>query len=506
MAQPKPERTYVMAYWPIASNAKRSLDHYTKHLALSLEMLAGQNLYFISGNKTILASVEALCRKNDIKLHLDKLMLDDLPKRASMGNLLNRAQRFGASLRAPPVDFQNDKGLIHYWRDLRQAGDETFQKIFCIWHSKIDLLHRAATLNPFSSTQFAWVDASVSRFNQRRSGWDFREIADIAPGVIHHFPNDMRKNGRLLALNASFLLGDRQAIDDLHSAYEEAFAACLDEDYPNDEETVIDTILTRQPGLFSRIAGPSLSQTSSAPRPDPSVAQGAPLNAGADATRGPQAVSGPRKILVAGVFRSGTNAMKACLEEYFDVEVTFNEWFWKHGLPPTGIQNPVPPDVPIVVMVKSPFAFHESLYPFWQHRRPNLDSGPDVSSFAKKELLVFDISGGDLSRPKYWYRWPVEYWNQFYFSWLSWTDVRLRCQFVRYESLESDTEREILGLAERFQLRRRKAGPISLPSDRVGPHVPTERRGERYLLNEADRQWIRDRVNMLVARSLGYSP
>jgi len=197
--------------------------------------------------------------------------------------------------------------------------------------------------------------------------------------------------------------------------------------------------------------------------------------------------------------------MKACLEEYFDVEATFNEWFWKHGLPPTGIQNPVPADVPIVVMVKSPLAFHESLYPFWLHRRPNLDSGPDVSSFVRKELLVFDVSGGDLSRPKYWYRWPVEYWNQFYLSWLSWTDVRLRCQFVRYESLESDPEREILGLAERFQLRRKKPGPISLPSERVGPHVPTERRGERFLLKEADKQWIRDRVNMLVARSLGYS-
>ena len=487
MAQPKPERTYVMAYWPVASNAKRSLDHYTKHLALSLEMLAGQNLYFISGNKSVLASVEELCRKNNINLHVDKLLLDDLAKRSSMDTLLNRAKRFGASLRAPPSDFQNDKGLIHYWRDLRQAGDETFQKIFSIWHSKIDLLHRAASLNPFSSTQFAWVDASVSRFNQRRPGWDFRDIAAVTPGVIHHFPNDMRKNGRRLALNASVLLGDRQAIDRLHSEYQEAFARCLEEDYPNDEETVIDTIVSREPQLFSAISGATTAQSAASPRLDPSAAPG------------------PQKVLVVGVFRSGTNAMKACLEEYFDVDVTFNEWFWKHGLPPTGIQNSVPPEVPIIVMVKSPFAFHESLYPFWQHRRPNLDSGPDVSSFARKELHVFDISGGDLSRPKYWYRWPVEYWSQFYFSWLSWTEVRPRCQFVRYESLESDTEREILSLAERFNLRRKKPGPISLPGERVGPHVPTERGGERFVLNEADKQWIRERVNMLVARSLGYS-
>lgn len=504
MAQTRPERTYVMAYWPVASNAKRSLDHYTKHLALSLEMLAGQNLYFISGNNSILASVEELCRKNNINLHLDKLLLDDLQKRSSMGSLLDRAKRFGAKLRAPPADFQNDKGLIHYWRDLRQAGEDTFLKIFCIWHSKIDLLHRAAVLNPFSSDQFAWVDASVSRFNQRRPGWDFREIANVVPGVIHHFPNDMRKNGRRLALNASVLLGDRLAIDRLHSEYQEAFVRCLEEDYPNDEETVIDTIMSREPNLFSVIAGATTSQSFPPPRPDPSLAPSSPVSMGAEAMRGPHPAPGPKKVLVVGTFRSGTNAMKACLEAYYDVDVTFNEWFWKHGLPPTGIQNPVPPDVPIVVMVKSPFAFHESLYPFWQHRRPNLDSGPDVSAFARKELLVFDVSGGDLSRPKYWYRWPVEYWNQFYLSWLSWTDVRMRCQFVRYESLESDTEREILGLAERFQLRRRKPGPISLPSERVGPHVPTERRGQRFILTDDARQWIRERVNSRVSETFQY--
>lgn len=504
MVQTRPDRTYVMAYWPVPSNAKRSLDHYTKHLALSLEMLAGENLYFISGNKSVLVAVEELCRKNNIKLHIDKLLLDGLAKRTSMVNLLNRAKRFGANLHLPPADFQNDKGLIHYWRDLRQAGEETFQKIFCIWHSKIDLLYRAASLNPFSSNQFAWVDASVSRFNQRRPGWDFREITDVMPGVIHHFPNNMRKNGKLLALNASFLLGDRQAIDRLHSEYQEAFVRCLEENYPNDEETVIDTIMSREPNLFSVISGATMPQSSPPPRLDPSMTPASPLSTGAEATRGPHPAPGSKKVLVVGTFRSGTNAMKACLEAYYDVDVTFNEWFWKHGLPPTGIQNPVPPDVPIVVMVKSPFAFHESLYPFWQHRRPNLDSGPDVSSFARKELLVFDVSGGDLSQPKYWYRWPVEYWNQFYLSWLSWTDVRMRCQFVRYESLESDTEREILGLAERFHLRRRKPGPISLPSERVGPHVPTERRGQRFILTDDARQWIRERVNSRVSETFQY--
>lgn len=486
MTRTSPTRTYVMAYWPVPENAKRSLSHYTEHLALSMEMLAGCNLHFIGENNSVVKSVEALCRQYGINLHSEKMLIDDLRKRPDMELLLQRARNFGSKLKSPPADFQRDKGLIHYWRDLQQSGDDAFKRVFCIWHSKVDLLHKAVSDNPFSSTEFAWVDASISRFNGQRARWDFR-LVPCVPGVISHYPNIMRKNGSELALNASFILGDRAAIDRLHEAYEKAFADCLAEDYPNDEETVLDSIVRRTPQLFSVIKGEQPA----------SAQQSAPLPALASS-------DGPRKVLVVGTFRSGTNAMKACLEEHYDVDVTFNEWFWKHGLPPTGIQNPVPPDVPIVVMVKSPFAFHESLYPFWQHRRPNLDSGPDVSSFARKELLVFDVSGGDFSRPKYCYRSPIEYWNQFYFSWLSWTEVQPRCQFVRYESLEGDTEREILSLAKRFKLRRKKPGPISLPDSRVGPHVPTERKGERFTLTDDARQWIRERVDSRVSRTFHY--
>lgn len=481
-------RTYVMAYWPIPSNAKRTLDHYAMHLTLSLEMLAGQNLYFFSNSDDVMTAVQRLCSQHDIRLHVERMSIADLRKWPDMDQLLACTRNFAVNLREPPVDFRRDKGLIHYWRDLRQAGDETFKKIFCIWHSKIDLLQTAARDNPFSSNEFAWVDASISRFNGRRPGWDFRQLSVSQPDVVQHYANDMCKNGRQLALNASFLLGDAASIARLHAAYEEAFALCLGEDYPNDEETVLDTIVTKMPELFSVISEQPVS------RSEPDAGQ----------SLSSRAASRPRKVLVVGTFRSGTNAMKTCLETYFDVEVTFNDWFWKHGVPPTGIQCPVPEDVPIIVMVKSPYAFHESLYPFWQHRRPNLDSGENVSAFARKELIVFDVSGGNLGRPKYWYRCPTEYWNQFYFSWLSWTEVRPRCQFVKYENFEAHTEREVTAVAQRLGLERKNPNAISLPRDRVGPHVPTERSGERFLLTVEARQWIRQRVNPLVAKTFGY--
>ena len=489
MAPPTPMRTYVMAYWPIAENAKRSLDHYKKHIALSLEMLAGQNLYFVSGNNAVLSSVETLCRIHGVNLHSVKMVLDGLPKRPQMTTLLMRAYRFGLALQSPPTDFQSDKGLIHYWRDLRQGGEDSFKKVFSVWHSKIDILHKAAIENPFGSSEFAWVDASVSRFNGKRAGWDFRKITHAREGILHHYPNKMRKNGQQLPLNASFLLGDLKAIEAVRAAYESAFIKALEGNYPNDEETVLSEIVSQTPSLFSVIDGnePNLVKNpvdSSPMSVDPGTA--------------------PRKVLVVGTFRSGTNAMKACLEKYFDVEVTFNEWFWKHGVPPTGIQCTVPVTVPIVVMVKSPYSFHESLYPFWLHRRPNLDAGQNVSEFARKELVVFDVSGGNLGRPKYWYSCPADYWSHFYYAWLSWSEVKHRCVFVRYEDLSLATEVEILKLAVAFKLERKNFAPISLPAERVGPEVPTDRKGEKFMLNSGAKEWIARKFNSAVLRTFRY--
>jgi len=491
-------RTYVMGFWPVAENTKNSLDHYSRYITLSLEMLSGENLFFMSGSDTVISSVKVKCERVGIKLHCEKMSIHDLSKHQYMETLLQRTKNFGERLEHPPANFKNDKGLSHYWRDLRTSGEQSFRQMFSIWHSKIDLLRRASLENRFGSRQFAWVDASVSRFNHQRFGWDFRQLPVELPNTVYHYPNMMRKNGRQLAINASFLLGDAKAGESLQAAYDEAFAASLEEDYPNDEETVLDTVVSRMPRLFHAISEAEPPSPILTSRP----AIGKP--AASEGLRSPSAGKGKQKALVVGTFRCGTNAMKKCLEDHFDVEVTFNEWFWKHGLPPTGIQCQIPRSVPIVVMSKSPANFQESLYPFWLHRRPNLRAGRDISTFIRSELLVYDNSNGDFSTPKYWYRSPTDYWNQFYFAWLSWHEVRSTCRFVRYEDFAASPDSVLSKLASAFNLVRSNAEPVRLPAERVGPHVPTDRDGQSYVLKDTDRQWIRRHTNASVAMALRY--
>ena len=63
----------------------------------------------------------------------------------------------------------------------------------------------------------------------------------------------MRKNRKQLNLNASFLLGGRKSIYQLKEQYDRAFDYALMEDYPNDEETVLNTIYEDQYKLFQPI-------------------------------------------------------------------------------------------------------------------------------------------------------------------------------------------------------------------------------------------------------------
>lgn len=211
-----------------------------------------------------------------------------------------------------------------------------------------------------------------------------------------------------------------------------------------------------------------------------------------------------RKVLVVGTFRSGTNLTRYCLQRFFRTDSVFNEWFWKHGVPPTGIQRPIPSDVPIVVMSKDPCEVNVSLYRFWQARRPELAIGNSLSEFIRRRVVVYDNSRANID-PKYYYLTPTEYWNQFYYSWLNWAEVETQRVFLRCEDLLSAPDKHLSAIAERFGLERRLDGPITLPDGRIGPTPSREIRSRNHLLSDTDLEWIRSLVDNDVARSLGYS-
>ncbi len=237
-----------MGYWQIPENAKRPLAHYATLLPATLAMLAGERLVFVSDSMVVQRWVEALARASNVELMCVSKSIDALPAWEVAAQFVRQTERYGAGT-SVPAQFDLEKGLWHYWRDFRSSGSAAYQKIVTIWLSKVPLMVEFARSDLFGSEHFAWVDATAARFNGRRAHWNFVE-AVRRDGMITHYRSGMRKQGRTLSLNASFLKGDRPAWERLAPLYRERLEIGAQEKYPNDEETLLDEIVRTQPKLF----------------------------------------------------------------------------------------------------------------------------------------------------------------------------------------------------------------------------------------------------------------
>lgn len=248
----KNDRTYVMGYWLLPDNSKNSVQHYSEHMQETLSMLSGSNLIFVSADREVQLHVAEFCRHHNVRIAIWDIGIPMLEKFEACKEVVKGTIEFGNNLEARSEGWRRDKGLAHYWRDFRRSNQETWHKLLAIWHSKCDLLHKAALENPFCSVEFAWVDASLSRMNGKRPEWNFPE-QQVEAGKILHYGNGMLKNGQPLFISAGFLLGDQVSVRSLKRDFDEAFTACLAESYPNDEEVVLDAVLRGNPDLFVKV-------------------------------------------------------------------------------------------------------------------------------------------------------------------------------------------------------------------------------------------------------------
>jgi hypothetical protein len=240
--------TYCLGYWQIPGNAKRALAHYATLLPSTLSMLAGKSLVFLSDDVVVQRWVEALGRDRGVTVRSVRRELMTLPAVGFADQIVRQTQRYGAGSTAP-LQFSQEKGLLHYWRDFTASGAEAYRQILAIWLSKVLLTQEVIDSDPFGSEHFAWVDATASRFNGERPNWNFAEVEGRS-GSLAHYSSRMRKQGRALSLNASFLKGDRHAWERVHTLYLEELGRAVDEVYPNDEETVLHDVVQAHPDLF----------------------------------------------------------------------------------------------------------------------------------------------------------------------------------------------------------------------------------------------------------------
>lgn len=253
------DRLYVSGLWIIKNNAKRSSGHYYRNLPSTIEFLKGSRLIFYYDNSDILSEVSRLASKYQVTLEPMRTDLQDLPCWDWAVALADSCEAMQLDQFLMPENFASEKGVVHYWRDLKKGGRESYIKILAVWLSKISLVTNV--MHNRHNESIAWVDASISRFKDDRENWNFSKVGSV-PGCISHYGNRMRFHGRKLPLNASYLEGDKQAWTAVESIYYDMLPRAARTPYGHDEETVLAECIAQFPGLFHCIGQPLSYQRS----------------------------------------------------------------------------------------------------------------------------------------------------------------------------------------------------------------------------------------------------
>ena len=234
------------------------------------------------------------------------------------------------------------------------------------------------------------------------------------------------------------------------------------------------------------------------------------------------------QVAVVGAMRTGTNYLKYLLEGNYAVRAEFNAFGWKHGgvpiLPAGGPASY--PDLPLVYIVKNPFAFVLSLHRYHERKREQGHAISLVGADAWDEFLVGPIEIFDsqlAGSPRMRFANPIQYWNFLYWNLETLDRRRFRVLGLNYESLVEDPEtiREVESIVPlvrrhdtivtpRNHLRRLAGGPADArpeayeTDDGFDPAYYTER---RYLESFSDQQraFVSSQADPWIMERRGYT-
>ncbi len=239
--------TYCVGLWLVPGNKKRSREHYLAHLPKTLDMLKNKKVIFLYDDETILEFVKASI--DTPHFYAKKMQVTEMRAYQHIDRLIASAKKFKI------VEFgrlKAEKGLIHYKRDLMGSGEDAYKFILTVWLSKVFIINEVAIKeNPFNTSAFAWVDASISRFAVKPDSVNFIDV--IPNSKIQMRGSGMRYRGKRINFNASFILATIESWRKLTTYYSEEFARAIDESYPNDEETLLHKVSLKHPDLFEKI-------------------------------------------------------------------------------------------------------------------------------------------------------------------------------------------------------------------------------------------------------------
>ena len=240
--------TFICGYWKIKNNVKHSYDnHYKKLIPKTFTILKNCNIVFFYDDDDVLSDIKKHIQTNNIiykKISIDSLETYDL----SNDYLETCKLQDNVSLRK--INTINEKGLVHYQREYKKSGENSFRKVFTVWTSKLFLVNKTIDENPFNTNYFAWIDISASGVNTNKKCF----TQSYLPNKIYHFSmNLMRYYGINLSIMGFFLIAHKNIWKKLIPLYEKQLQLSKNSKYAHDEETILYLIWKDNKDLFCDI-------------------------------------------------------------------------------------------------------------------------------------------------------------------------------------------------------------------------------------------------------------
>jgi hypothetical protein len=232
--------TYVSGYWFVPQNTKHLYEgHYKPLLAATMAMFVDKPMVFFYGQDFIRNSLSSF--RN---IQFVKLPVHQLPTYAVSATYLANVK--ARDLRIPWKP--NEKHCIHVQRELHESGEDSYRKVFSIWTSKVLLMKKIATENPYRTTHFAWVDAGLSKF--RREPNLYRAPSYPRHNLYYFTDNEMLYLNESIPLIACFMVATESVWVKLSEPYLLELHQNKTSGYSHDEETLLFILEKKYKYLF----------------------------------------------------------------------------------------------------------------------------------------------------------------------------------------------------------------------------------------------------------------
>ena len=234
--------TIITGFWYIKENTKHSIEHYYKYLKQTINRLEGHNIVFFYEDEDILKYIKSI--NNSSNIIYKKQTIHDLPTYKYSLDYLNSCKN---QLICKNNNL-NEKGCIHFKRELIESGENSYKQVFSIWTSKILLVNNIIMDNPFHTKYFIWVDASFTRFQDN----SFNSIYNISDAFFYTNSESkmMTYNNKKIKTVAWIMCASKDIWTKMTKLYLEQLSKLKDTLYCHDEETILSEIYKLHPYLF----------------------------------------------------------------------------------------------------------------------------------------------------------------------------------------------------------------------------------------------------------------